>query len=201
MFRPSFPPRSCTTTRIRSFDLGCLPRPAAERPRNVGIVVEPIATSVLDESDVFKKRRRLEAHRQVLPISRFKRSAKLVLGRSDDQPHHFAGGGDIGGDLVRGGLFDLLPGPGIERAAGQQIDKKLGERVAPATTRAGCQQPRDRSAGRVRRFDRTSKPSARLVRASIAVELIQAGPPSQPATLGGAYRLWPIREHGIGQCR
>ncbi len=38
-----------------------------------------------------------------------------------------------------------------------------------------------------------SNPSARLARASMAVELIQPGPPSHPATLGGAYRLWPIR--------
>ena len=66
MFRPSFPPRSCTTTRIRSFGFAAragLGRTAEE----VGIVVAPIATSVLDESDVFKKRRRLEAHRNPSP--------------------------------------------------------------------------------------------------------------------------------------
>ena len=33
------------------------------------------------------------------------------------------------------------------------------------------------------------------------VELIQAGPPSQPATLGGAYRLWPIRAQASARPR
>ena len=54
-------PRSCTTTRIRSFALP--PRAAsAERPRNVGIVAEPIATNVLDDSDVFRKSAAAPAH-------------------------------------------------------------------------------------------------------------------------------------------
>src|SRR5262249_49373583 len=66
--------------------------------------------------------------------------------------------------------------------------KKRPTSLAPCFSARTCGSNR-----RPRASSSESRASTKFVRARVVVVLIQDGPPSQPATLGGANRVWPIR--------
>ena len=149
------------------------------------MVVVPIATRVLAPSDDFRKSRRWACAVMVVASLRNGDSSKLILGRREDQGR--------GLTQCRLGIFGLRkrrgadppPERGVETVLDEQIDEEAGSLlrgrgvVLPRRAAGSSRRPRAASSS-------ASNARIRLVRLSIVVELAQAVPPSQPATLGGA---------------